>query len=453
MSFAMKRAAAASAVVCGRTMQSYCEERKLAEVPHLRQWQKNLVVMANPMVAAGKTTEVVSVDPPEMVLRDIVEVEGKEAKGRALRRAGAAGEICWDPSEVRAAIVTCGGLSPGLNNVVKGVVGALWSYGVRTVYGIPFGYRGFYAGDYKQLTPENVSLIHHEGGSALGSSRGGFDEKRIMDSLEMRGVNQVYIVGGDGTHRGAYKLHEEAMRRGKKIAIIGVPKTIDNDIGVIDRSFGFKTCIEEACKVIECARIEAASAPNGVCVVKLMGRDSGFIATHTTMAARDVDLCLVPEVPLVTEGEKSVFRHLRNVVKRKGYAVVVVAEGAGQDVLGATTQTDESGNKRYKDIGVWMKEEIGKHFKASGMESNVRYIDPSYIIRSVPANADDSEYCMLLAQAAVHGAMAGFSGFSAGLVNNRSVMIPMTLIGETSPCKLRTGRRWARVVDTTGQPL
>ena len=168
MSFTMRRAAAATAVVCGRTMQSYCEERKLAEVPHLREWQKNLAVMANPMVAAGKTTEVVSVDPPEMVLRDIVEVEGKEAKGRALRRAGAAGEICWDPSEVRAAIVTCGGLSPGLNNVVKGVVGALWSYGVKTVYGIPFGYRGFYAGDYKQLTPENVSLIHHEGGSALG---------------------------------------------------------------------------------------------------------------------------------------------------------------------------------------------------------------------------------------------------------------------------------------------
>jgi len=426
---------------------------ELAEVPHLSEWCKNLKPMINPMVVRGQLPEVVSLSPPEMILRDIVRVDGQSGKFRALRRGGAAQTVIWEPDEVRAAIVTCGGLSPGLNNVIRGLVNTLSQYGVSRVYGIPFGYKGIYGADYRPLTPQNVSLIHHEGGTTLGASRGGFDQDKILDALEARGINQLYVVGGDGTHRGAYKLHQEAQRRGLKIAVIGIPKTVDNDIGLIDRSFGFKTCIEEATKVIECARVEASSAPNGVCVVKLMGRDSGFIATHATLAARDVDLCLVPEVPIVTEGPKSIFKHLRSVVNRNSSAVVVVAEGAGQDLTGAGDGTDESGNKRYKDIGKWLKDAITKDFKAHGLEANVRYIDPSYIIRSVPANADDSEYCILLAQTAVHGAMAGFSAFSAGLVNNRSVMIPMTLIGESSPRKLRLGRRWGRIVDTTGQPL
>lgn len=223
---------------------------------------------------------------------------------------------------------------------------------------------------------------------------------------------------------------------------------------LIDRSFGFTTSVEAAQAAIVSAKTEArCNLPNGIGIVKLMGRSSGFIAVHAVLASGDVDLCLVPEVAIELEGEDGCLPFLKQRVAEQGHAVVVVAEGAGEELLGTSTEKDASGNKKLPKIGVLMKEKIEEYFKNSGDVATVKFIDPSYMIRSVPANASDSLYCMLLAQNAVHGAMAGYTAFSVGLVNNRVVYIPIPRLVATSPRMIDPyGRTWERVLAVTRQP-
>lgn len=376
----------------------------------------------------------------------------------AYARAGPRETLHFDPRETRAAIVTCGGLCPGLNSVIKHLVEVLdGHYGVAKVYGIRGGYRGFTSVGWDaplELTVDTVDDIHREGGTALGTSRGGFDEERIIDWLRAKNVNQLYVVGGDGTHRGAYKLAEACVAKGLNIAVAGVPKTIDNDIGIIDRSFGFMTAVSEATRAIEAARTEAeCNKPNGIGVVKLMGRSAGYLAAYATLASGDVDLCLVPEVPISLDGPRGLLPHLERVIDRKGHAVVVVAEGAGEALLGASAETDAGGNRKLPPIGSWLCANIKDHFAARGKEATLKYIDPSYMVRSTKADAGDAYLCMLLSHAAAHGAMAGFTGFTVGLVNARSVMIPIPDLCAASPRSLRpNGRTWERVLATTKQP-
>ena len=378
----------------------------------------------------------------------------------SLQRAGPRKLLHFDPKDVNAAIVTCGGLCPGLNNVVREITKTLVQiYGIKgNVYGIQGGYRGFYdPSPHLQpliLTPSVVENIHHEGGTVLGSSRGGFDLQKIIDFLEAKKISQLYVIGGDGTHRGAFTIHEGCMERGLNVAVAGIPKTIDNDVDFIDHSFGFNSAVEAAQVAIRSAKTEAVcNLPNGIGIVKLMGRSAGFIAAHATMASSDVDLCLVPEVPIDLDGENGCLPHLMRRVAQQGYAVVVVAEGAGEDVLGASTETDASGNKKLPAIGEFMKEQITSYFAKHGKVATVKYIDPSYTVRSVPANAADSLYCMQLAQNAVHGAMAGLTGFSVGLCNNRMVFLPIPELVATSPRSMNPrGRTWERVLALTRQP-
>lgn len=324
------------------------------------------------------------------------------------------------------------------------------------VYGVRGGFSGFHD-EHRQpimLTPALVDQIHHEGGTILGSSRGGFDIDKIIAFLEERRICQLYIIGGDGTHRGANKIGEECLKRGLNIAVVGIPKTIDNDVDLIDRSFGFQTSVEAAQAAIRCAKTEAiCNLPNGIGVVKLMGRSAGFIAVHATLASGDVDLCLVPEVPIVLEGERGCLPHLVQRVHEKGHAVVVVAEGAGEELLGESGEKDASGNKKLPAIGEFLKSKVLSYFKAQGLPCTVKYIDPSYMVRSVAANAADSIYCALLAQNAVHGAMAGFTQFTVGLCNNRLVYLPIPLVVATSPRIMDpVGRTWERVLSVTRQP-
>lgn len=288
----------------------------------------------------------------------------------------------------------------------------------------------------------------------LGSARGGFDLDIIINFLLDYGINQLYIIGGDGTHRGANALAEECFKRKLNISVAGIPKTIDNDVDLIDRSFGFTTSVEAAQAAITSAKIEAkCNVPNGIGIVKLMGRSAGFIAVHATLASGDVDLCLVPEVSIQLEGPNGCLPFLKEVVKKKGHAVVVVAEGAGEDLLGKSTQKDAGGNRKLPPIGEFLKENIISYFKNNNMPATVKYIDPSYMIRSVPANASDSLYCMLLAQNAVHGAMAGYTAFSTGLINNRVVYIPIPRLVATSPRVMDPlGRTWERILSVTLQP-
>lgn len=372
------------------------------------------------------------VGPHETILVDLISDSETTTMSREFFRAGPRKELAFHPqNQVKACIVTCGGLCPGLNSVIRELVITLEQmYRVRSVSGIPFGYRGFYSTQLEiiDLNADKVQSIHHEGGSIIGSSRGGHDTKRICDAVIAMGYNQIYIIGGDGTHKGAIKIFEELKRRQYMAAVVGIPKTIDNDIALIDKSFGFDTAVEEAQRPIKCAKIEAKSAINGIGLVKLMGRHSGQIAMFATLASRDVDCCLIPEVKFELEGKSGLFQYIDDKLKTKKHMVIVVAEGAGVELMERELSHqgyDASGNKKLNDIGLWLKSKINAEFKKQGREINLKVIDPTYEIRSVPANASDNLHCSLLAQSAVHGAMHGFSGFCVGLINTHFVLIPM----------------------------
>ena len=318
--------------------------------------------------------------------------------------AGPRRKIFFDPSTTRAGIVTCGGLCPGLNDVIRGLtLELLRRYGVQRVYGFCSGFQGFVQKFHRpvvDLTQELVSDINEHGGTILGSSRGEQDPVAVVDCLERMGINLLFVIGGDGTIRAAMKIVTEIAARGSKIAVVGIPKTIDNDIMYIDQSFGFQTAFSEATKSIRAAHVEATGAPNGVGLVKLMGRHSGFIACYASLAMSDVNFVLIPEVPFQLDGDGGLLNVLRKRLERRGHAVIVVAEGAGQELLDAdavpagSAKTDASGNKRLTDVGPWLRDRICGHFKSIGVELNLKYIDPSYQIRSVPANPHDSVYCV-----------------------------------------------------------
>ena len=397
----------------------------------------------------------------DIVLVDCVRRPNMQPVSRAFVRAGPRAALHFDPPMVNAAIVTCGGLCPGLNNVVRELVHALYYiYGVNSVWGVRGGFHGFHAdvGDEDfypvLLTPEKVQDIHHEGGTVLRSSRGGFDIDKILDFLTKKNIQQLYVIGGDGTHRGAYAIHQACMKSDLNVAIAGIPKTIDNDVDYIDRSFGFLTAVQAAQASIHSAKTEATCVmPNGVTVVKLMGRSAGFLAATSALGSGDVDAVLVPEVPIVLDGDDGILPFIYHRCKEQKYAVVVVAEGAGEDILGKSTQVDKGGNRKLPPIGEFIRDQIKDYFTAKGEDSTVRYIDPSYTVRSVPANAADSIYCTDLAQNAVHGTMAGYTGFSVGLINNQCCYIPIPQLVATSPRQMNPrGQIWERVLAMTGQP-
>ncbi|KAL7581507.1 hypothetical protein ACA910_022076 [Epithemia clementina (nom. ined.)] len=396
----------------------------------------------------------------ECILADIVRKPNMHTHTVAFMRAGARRYLHFDPKTVNAAIVTCGGLCPGLNNVIREITKVLHQmYAIGgTVYGIQGGYQGFHGTDPQlqpiPLTPALVDNIHYQGGTVLGSSRGGFDLDKILKFIQDKKINQLYVIGGDGTHRGAFAIHEGCLAKGWNVAVAGIPKTIDNDVDYIDQSFGFQSAVEAAQVAIRSAKTEAVcNLPNGIGIVKLMGRSAGYIAAHATLASSDVDLCLIPEVPVVLEGPKGCLPHLRRRVKQQGFAVIVVAEGAGEEVLGSSAETDASGNKKLPPIGEFMKKAVTDYFAKFNEVATVKYIDPSYTVRSVPANAADSLYCMQLGQNAVHGAMAGFTGFSVGLCNNRMVWLPIPELVATSPRSMDPrGRTWERILAVTRQP-
>ncbi|GKV11829.1 hypothetical protein SLEP1_g23048 [Rubroshorea leprosula] len=429
----------------------------LEDVPHLADYIDDLPNYPNPLQnnPAYSVVKQYFVHQDDTVPQKIV-VHKDGPRGIHFRRAGPRQKVYFESDEVHACIVTCGGLCPGLNTMIRELVCGLYHmYGVKKVLGIDGGYRGFYAKNTIPLNPKVVNDIHKRGGTILGTSRGGHDTKKIVDSIQDRGINQVYIIGGDGTQRGASVIFEEIRRRGLKVAVAGIPKTIDNDIPVIDKSFGFDTAVEEAQRAINAAHVEAESIENGIGVVKLMGRYSGFIAMYATLASRDVDCCLIPESPFYLEGPGGLFEFIEKRLKEHGHMVIVLAEGAGQELLSESvnSMTDASGNKLLHDVGLWMSQRIKDHFaKETKFPINLKYIDPTYMIRAVPSNASDNVYCTLLAQSAVHGAMAGYTGFTSGLVNGRQTYIPFYRIIEKQNKVVITDRMWARLLSSTNQP-
>jgi len=381
--------------------------------------------------------------------------------------AGPRAEISFDPSTSKAAIVTCGGLCPGLNSVVRELAMCLSrQYGVQQIVGIPQGYRGFlYPEEWKSLDETVVQNLHNQGGSMLGSSRGGHDTDAIVDSLVNEGINLLFVVGGDGTVRGAAKIAEEVKRRGLAISVACIPKTIDNDIPLIDRTFGFESAVEAARDAINVANTEAEGFPFGLGVVKVMGRNSGFIAMHSALGSCVADLCLVPEVDFYLDGKGGIVDHLYERLLAHDKAVVVVAEGAGQKLmaeLGAVGEEveDASGNVLLDDIGPWLCKQLKQRLderleKASihGDELTLKYVDPSYMVRGIPPNTADNLYCLQLAHNAVHGAMAGLSSFIVGSVNTKECYVPISLVAnKRNVIDTSHQSMWEMVVFSTGQP-
>lgn len=374
--------------------------------------------------------------------------------------AGPRHKVFFNPGELRCGIVTCGGLCPGLNNVVRGLVVELTQgYGVKHIVGFRYGYEGLvrrHGLGPVRLTPAVVAGAHHEGGTMLGTSRGNQDASEMVDRLSELGIGVLFVIGGDGTFRGAMSLVAEIEKRRAPIGVIGIPKTIDNDIHFIDRSFGFETAFSAAVDVIRSAHVEATGARNGIGVVKLMGRHSGFIACHAALASTDVDAVLIPEVPLSLEGPGGLFEFLEARLEARAHAVIVVAEGAGQglcrDANDAPPSTDASGNARLGDIGVLLRDKIVEHFQRRRTAVTLKYMDPSYHIRSVPASPADSVYCWNLARNAVHAALAGNTNMLIGRWHGHFVHVPMPLATRFRKQVDTAGDLWAAVVESTGQP-
>jgi 6-phosphofructokinase 1 len=367
--------------------------------------------------------------------------------------AGPREKIYFDPSKLKCGIVTCGGLCPGLNDVIRAIVlGLFYHYGVKSVFGFRYGYEGLtyrYGHVPLELTPDSVNDIHKKGGSILASSRGPQDISEMVDTLERMNIGILFTIGGDGTLKGAQAIAEEAIRRGLKISVIGIPKTIDNDISHVQASFGFETAVSESRTAINSANAEAMGAKNGIGLVKLMGRESGFIAAYATLANNDVNYCLIPEVPFTLEG---FLRILKERLERRGHAVIVVGEGAGQNLFQEGGDRDASGNIRFGDIGLFLKDKINGYFKQQGMEVNLKYIDPSYTIRSLPANPRDSAFCLLLGHHAVHAGMTGRTNMLVGYWKREFTHVPIRMAVSSRKKIDPKGRFWSTVASCTGQP-
>lgn len=373
-----------------------------------------------------------------------------------LELAGPRKKIFFDPTKTSIGIVTCGGLSPGLNNVIRDVVmSASYLYGITRIIGFRYGYRGIAEENmYVELTPRAVTDIQEQGGSILGSSRGNQDIGRMVDRLLALKINILFVIGGDGSMRGALALSQEIAKRNLPISIIGIPKTIDNDFRYMDQSFGFDTAYAKAVEAIDGAHREAEGAPNGIGLVKLMGRHSGFIACAATLASNQVNFTLIPEVPFKLEGPHGLLAALHQRLLKRQHAVIVVAEGAGQDLLkNAGTERDASGNIKLLDIGLYLAEQIKSYFKKINMEINLKYIDPSYIIRSIKANASDSLLCTALAFNAVHAGMSGKTEMVVAMYRHSLVHIPIPQVIVTRNQVDPNGALWLNVIASTGQPI
>ncbi|GMN06083.1 ATP-dependent 6-phosphofructokinase [Croceitalea sp. MTPC5] len=378
-------------------------------------------------------------------------------KPRCLEKAGPRQRIYFKPDQVTAAIVTCGGLCPGINNVIRGIVMALhYFYGVKNILGVPYGYEGLnpeMGHGFVDLTPDRVKDIHQFGGTILGSSRGGQDIQVMVDTLVDNNIQLLFAIGGDGTLKGANAIGGEIMKRGLDISVVGIPKTIDNDIDIIDKSFGFETSFDIASPILRDAHNEASGAFNGISIIKLMGRDSGFIAASAALAMPVVNFVLVPELDFDLYGKHGFLEALKKRLVEKHHAVIVVAEGAGQHLFEKErVRTDASGNVQHDDIGLFLKDKIKEYFKES-LPTTIKYIDPSYIIRSTAANSSDSVFCSSLAYHAVHGAMSGKTNFVVGKVNDKFVYLPITAVtSKRKKIDLESGF-WFAVLQSTGQPF
>ena len=399
-------------------------------------------------------------DDERILLDDsVLERAGKfsDVERLSVERAGPRRNIFFDPKNTTCAVVTCGGLCPGINDVIRSLVmHAHYGYGVARILGLRFGYESLHPAfghEPLELNPERVGMIQHVGGSVLGTSRGRQPVDVMVNRLVELDVQILFVVGGDGSQRGALEIFREVSGRGLRISVVGIPKTIDNDLMYMDRSFGYLTAFSEAAHSLSVAHAEARGSRNGIGLVKLMGRDSGFIACAAALATAEANFVLIPEVPFALEGESGLLACLERRLRDRGHALMVVAEGAGQQLIAQPrVQTDASGNRRYADIGVFLKDRITKHFEANEVPCVMKYVDPGYELRGVVATPEDRVFCSQLARHAVHAAMAGKTGMVVALWHQRYVHLPIQFLAGGCAKVDVEGDLWRSVLESTGQP-
>jgi 6-phosphofructokinase 1 len=427
------------------------------EIESLGEAKINTLLMSD---AIGTSREMFKTDADRVLIDvnavSVIENLKTPEKLASFELAGPREKIYFDPSKLKCALVTCGGLCPGLNNVIRAIVLELhYRYQVKHIYGIRYGLEGFipeYGHELIELNPGKVVNIHEMGGSILGSSRGPQDIEAIVDCLERMNIGILFMIGGDGTLMAASKIVEEIKKRKAKISVIGIPKTIDNDIYRVAKSFGFDTAVDIATEAIKGAHKEAEGYRNGIGMIKLMGRHSGFIAATSTLAQQDVNFVLIPEIDFDLEGKDGLLTRLEKRLKERNHAVIVVAEGAGQNFFDdATPEYDASGNLKLYDIGVFLKDKIRAYFHGKSMEVTIKYIDPSYMIRSLPANPNDHVYCGFLGRDAVHAGMAGKTNMIIGHWNNFFVHVPIPMTAGKRKRVNPNGKLWQTVLEATGQ--
>ena len=449
-------------------IQKMEQHPNVAKIDHVSKYSKNpmFVPIPSPMMSTSVYTSVYGgrgfipqdafIYPLSVINYNVSVGPEKQVNDLCFIKGGPRSHIYFKPKQVIAAIVTCGGLCPGLNAVIREITYTLWqNYGVSKIYGIQYGYRGFYTYNWLELTPQSAKHIHKLGGTILGSSRGGFDLKRIMARIKSKGVNQIYVIGGDGTLKGAAEILRYVRENQLEISVASLPKTIDNDIMIIDRSFGYQTAVEEALKAINSAETEAMSAEYGIGLVKLMGRAAGHIALEACLSQRGVNVLLIPEIKFEINGPNGLLEYIYRRLLVKHHCVVVVAEGASEAVLDGEFPdlgVDPSGNKIFPDIGTYIRKQIVSYCASKGLEATLKYIDPTYMIRTTASNAYDTQICAQLAYNSVHGAMSGFSGFCTALVNNKSCYIPVDLLTQGNKRIQPKSRKWQRLLAATGQP-
>ncbi|MDP8245442.1 MAG: ATP-dependent 6-phosphofructokinase [Candidatus Hinthialibacter antarcticus] len=392
-------------------------------------------------------------------LNALKQYKSEKCEPPSFEAAGPRDKIFFNPPSVKAAIVTCGGLCPGLNDVIRGIVLSLnYHYGVHEVYGIQYGYKGLVERSMLppiHLTPKVVEDIPSRGGTFLGSSRGPQDAAEMVDFMVKNGFNMLFTIGGDGTQRGSLAVRDEVKKRGLEISVIGIPKTIDNDVRFVEKSFGFETAYSKGADVLGCAHVEATGAENGIAIVKLMGRQSGFLAATAALASGEANFVLIPEVPFDLDPPDGFLPALEERILRRKHAVVVVAEGAGQKLMDQQAEKekqDASGNVKLKDIGVFLKEEVKKYFTKREIPVSIKYIDPSYIVRSLPATPSDSMYCLQLAHNAVHAAMSGRTGMLVGHWHSAFTHVPIEAAVSERKMLDTEGDLWLSVLQTSDQP-
>ena len=269
---------------------------------------------------------------------------------------------------MHCAIATCGGLCPGTNDVIRAIVLELHHlYKVRHIYGVRYGFQGFipkYGHDLVDLTPEVVANIHTFGGTVLSSSRGPQDIGEIVDALDrMQHPASSSSSAATAPCRAANRICEEIARRELRIGVIVIPKTIDNDIALVSRSFGFDTAVEMATEAIHAAHTEALGAPNGIGLVKLMGR---YLRVHRRQRHPGLagsQLCPDPR------GRFRSGRRLRSAGQsgRPPEGAAPRRHRGGRGRRGTilpeeNRQRDPSGNLKPGDIGHFLQDEIKDYF-------------------------------------------------------------------------------------------